>query len=160
MYFHPSDNTSCRLILVYHQLPSSKNKLTTAFFLKPFLELLENVLNFPGKLMIAGDFNMHVDDTADSQAKNFMDVSNSLGLCQRTVGSTHRAGHTLDLVISRAVDQLRPKVTICDSGLSDHLAVHFKLALPKPTQMKKPSLSERLRTSILTNSSVMLHNHP
>ena len=123
---------TCRLILVYRPRPCSKNKQTNTIFLKQFLKLVEDVLIFPGKLIIAGNFHIHVDNLVDVLPRNFMDIINFLGLTQHTIGSTHRAGHTLDLVISRAVDQLQSKLTICDSGLSDHLPIRFRVALQKP----------------------------
>ena len=53
-------------------------------------------------------------------------------LCQSVSGPTHKDGHTLDVVISRA-DLPQPTIDIrsCDE-YSDHSLVLFQLRLPRP----------------------------
>ena len=58
--------------------PSSKvNKSTPAFFLTEFYTLLERLLTYPGHLIIAGDFNFHVDVADDPNATKLLDTLDS-----------------------------------------------------------------------------------
>ena len=59
-------------------------------------------------------------------------------LNQHTNGSTHKDGHTLDLVITRSDDDIVSNLSI-DSPfvISDHAAIHFHLKLKKPVFDKK-----------------------
>ena len=50
----------------------------------------------------------------------------SFGLVQHVSGSTHIKEHTLDLVISRAEDNIIQERTV-GSFISDHNAIHFSV---------------------------------
>ena len=45
---------------------------------------------------------------------------------------THKHGHTLDLIITRAEDGLVSDIVVKDHVHSGHLAAHCKLKLKKP----------------------------
>ena len=62
--------------------------------------LLDNLQTCPQDLITVGDFNIHIDNATDSFAKAFADILSSGNLNQHVNGSTHRSGHTLDLVIA------------------------------------------------------------
>ena len=51
-------------------------------------------------LLIAGDFNFHLDDLNNKHAKRFVDILDGFGLQQHVKGPTHNKGHTLDLIIT------------------------------------------------------------
>ena len=46
------------------------------------------------KLIILGDFNIHVNDKSDENAQNFMDIIMALGPEQHVNFPTHKAGNT------------------------------------------------------------------
>ena len=69
-------------------------------FLNEFSSLLKSVLVWNGKLLIAGDFDIHVDNSAVSDSIKFSSFLSSMGLTQHEVGPTHSKGHILDLVIT------------------------------------------------------------
>ena len=81
---------------------------------------------------------------------------------QHVAGPTHRDGHTLDLVITRASE--KELVSNCCVGqkISDHFAVHCNLALVKPS-LERKVISYRKTRSIdfdkfrqdLANSSLL-----
>ena len=50
---------------------------------------------------------------------------------------THRAGHTLDLIITRSSESTVTHVFVSDPGLSDHSAVrcHLQISKPPPIQI-------------------------
>ena len=70
-----------------------------------FSSLLESYITKTGSLVIAGDFNFHIDDTTDTAAANFLSLLESFDL-QHVRSCTHRGGHTLDLVITRDAEYI------------------------------------------------------
>ena len=55
--------------------------------------------------MIIVVFNIHVDDSNDAYAVEFLDMLESMGFMQYVDVPTHEQGHTLDLVITRNSSQ-------------------------------------------------------
>ena len=82
------------------------------------------------KLIILGDFNIHVNDESDENAGNFRDIIMTLGLEKHVHFSTHKAGNTLDLVMTELGSKL--EVTKCSPGQFwlDHCAADFVVKLP------------------------------
>ena len=140
--------THLRLIIIYRPPPSTKNKLTPALFLEQFLVLLEQICAIPGNMIIVGDFNIHVDSPNspnDTLPKRFLGILESMGLTQHVSGPTHRAGHTLDLIITRSESCLIRDVVVLNPGLSDHSAVFFTIALPRPQPLRITKPGRKLR---------------
>ncbi|PIK39063.1 hypothetical protein BSL78_24090 [Apostichopus japonicus] len=73
-----------------------------------------------GILLVLGDFNLHIDKPADKEGAEFISLVESLGMTQHVTGATHRGGHTLDLVLTRNMDNIVPRVAVEDKCLSDH----------------------------------------
>lgn len=86
-----SKSVSFQLILIYRPPPNSKNKLTNAIFMFDFASLLESVTAFPNKLIIAGDFNMHIDIADNSTPSTFRTLHFSFSLEQNVTSPTHHA---------------------------------------------------------------------
>ena len=86
----------------------------------------------PSRLLITGDFNFHVDDEQNRETQAFMELISSFDLVQHVAGSTHERGHTLDLVLSRASDDLVTNVATTEYLPSDHAAVTCSLSTRKP----------------------------
>ena len=81
--------------------------------------------------MIVGDFNFHLDAINNTDAGRFNDITELFCLKQHVNGSTHKNGHTLDLIITRSEDSFVTDVVVNDPALSDQLAVHCHLKLKK-----------------------------
>ena len=77
----------------------------TQSFFDDFGDLLEWLATFSAPLTIVGDFNIHVDDVMDVNARKLADILDSHSLVQHVRSPTHSHGHTLDLFITRD-DQL------------------------------------------------------
>ena len=77
-----------------------------------FLSLLESYITKTGSLVIAGNFNFHIDDTTDTVAANFLSLLESFDLQQHVRSCTHRAGHTLDLVITRDAEYILNAISV------------------------------------------------
>ena len=54
------------ILVVYRPPPSSANNFSTSLFMNEFSSLLESYIINTGSLLIAGDFNFHVNDTSDA----------------------------------------------------------------------------------------------
>ena len=86
----------------------------------------------PEVLVISGDFNFHLDDLRDNDAKKFMDLLETFSLSQHVSGPTHLSGHTLDLIITRSSDDVvlaSPKATV---PISDHFIIQCPIGFPRP----------------------------
>lgn len=66
-------------------------------FLAEFSDFLSSIMRL-SKLLLVGDFNIHVDDESDLFARGFTSIMDSFHFIQHVSGPTHNKGHTLDLV--------------------------------------------------------------
>lgn len=57
--------------------------------------------------LITGNFNFHLDDPSDGDAKRFIDLLETFDLLQHVMVSTHSSDHILELVISRSFNDIR-----------------------------------------------------
>ena len=71
-------NTAITLVGSYHPPYNNTKKCTDAMFLDDLAEFLEEVLTLYSNIIIAGDFNLHVDDIANPDAQVFVDLLTTL----------------------------------------------------------------------------------
>ena len=129
------DGCNITLLAICHlHLPYSRvNPVTEIMFIEDFTEWTCNQLimsEHGNKLLILGDFNIHVSNKFDENAGNFMDIIMALGLKQHIHFTTHKTGNTLDLVITELGSKL--EVTKWSPGpfWSDHHATNVMVELP------------------------------
>ncbi len=91
-------------------------------FLNQFSELMSLISTSYGRIIVNGDFNIHVNKT-DPKAMHFLHILDSLELTQHVTVSTHNLGNTLDIVISRGIDVTN--LIVNDINVSDHYCVFF-----------------------------------
>ena len=101
---HMEDKVTCNStvinsVAIYRPYPSTANKFNMGMFIKDFSSFMESA-GVTKNLLLLGDFNVHVDDVTDYDAKRFIRLLDSCGLHQHVEGPTHVSGHTLDLLIS------------------------------------------------------------
>ena len=142
---HASQRAVMRLHAVYRPPPSSKNTLTYRLFVNEFSSLLELVTVNDNAQLLVGDFNIHVDDIRNKDAMNFVEMLESAGLQQHVTVATHQAGHILDLIISRKIDNLVNSVDKVSGLPSDHHALICPLNLGRPPPEKKLITCRKLR---------------
>ena len=65
------------LIIVYRPPPSAKNGYTVKQFMSEFSSLLATSITSPGRLVIAGDFNFHMDDASSAEMRQFQEILDS-----------------------------------------------------------------------------------
>jgi hypothetical protein len=125
-------NSRTRMVIIYRPPSSKTNQLTNSQFFDEFCNLMEQLIILPGNLLIAGDFNYHVDNSTNPDTIKFNKILESFNLQQHVNGPTHKKGHTLDLIITRIGDRLVTNIEIHDPMFSDHSAVSCTLQLEKP----------------------------
>jgi len=103
-----------------------KNGIKKGTFLLEFSNLLESLVTCKGFLCILGDFNIHWNDTSDSETLRLVSILETLGLQQHVTEGTHLRGNIIDFVISRKDDNI---LTNCYVGelISDHHIIHASL---------------------------------
>lgn len=81
-------------------------------FISEFADLLGSVVLRYDRILIVGDFNIHLCCKDDSLVKDFLTLINSFNLTQWVSDPTHTKGHTLDLVLSNGL-------VICITDITD-----------------------------------------
>ena len=121
-----------RLVNVYRPPYTKKARYTESMFLEEFEDYLTDLSNKPGRPIIVGDFNIHVERPTEFYPKKFQDLLNqySLQQCVPHV-PTHDHGGTLDLVITTdEIWKSMSPINIIGSGTSsDHSLVGFEVDL-------------------------------
>ena len=85
-----SSRVVLRVGVLYRPLPSKQNGLTSTLFFSKFPKLLERLAVSSGKLLLLGDFNIHVDHCSDRSALRFLDLLDSQNFVQHVSGTTHK----------------------------------------------------------------------
>ena len=82
-------------------------------------------------LLIVGDFNLHIDNGANRNVANFIDILSEIDLKQLCLEKTHIKGHILYLVITREHNNMvNIRNVLCDI-IADHYSVFFTIDVPK-----------------------------
>lgn len=141
-------STSLRVVIVYRPQTMDNNKCSTSLFFEEFSRLLEALVTAPGSLLMAGDFNFHVDVPSDRDAQRFLRLLETFNLKQHLNVPTHRSGHTLDLVITttRSDENVASKCDVYDPSISDHFVVSCMLSLPKTSFERKEICCRKLKS--------------
>ena len=95
-------------------------------------------------IVLAGDFNVHFENSLDSETKQLEYLTSSFGLSQFVCGASHKLGHTLDLVFVNDNDfAMQPIKPVC-VDISDHFPVFFELPnCVRPSSAKRKQISYR-----------------
>ncbi len=83
------------------------------------------------KVLIVGDFNIHVDNEKDALGSAFIDILNCIGVRQHVSGPTHSRNHTLYLILSHGIDVSGVEILQQSDDMSDHYLVLCKLHIVK-----------------------------
>ena len=94
--------------------------------------------------VIVGDFNIHVECPSNHKGTTFNQLLEDMGWIQLVKGRTHKAGHTLDLVIVRSGSSIVTEVEV-STLVSDHHLVECSIGLSRPTREKKINFLPQLR---------------
>ncbi|XP_052435822.1 uncharacterized protein LOC127975848 [Carassius gibelio] len=100
-------------------------------FIKEFGDFTSELVLAADKVLIVGDFNIHVDNEKDVLGSAFIDILNSIGVRQHVSGPTHCRNHTLDLILSHGIDVDSVEIIQPSDDISDHYLVLCKLHIAK-----------------------------
>ncbi|XP_041471887.1 uncharacterized protein LOC121421284 [Lytechinus variegatus] len=131
----------------YRPPPSMRNSLKTREFLADYDELVKELSASSSKVLLLGDFNIHVDIPSKPEAMEFLSSLDEAGLCQHIQGPTHRCGHTLDLIISKDNDDsFVNSCWIREKLYSDHHFLGCVLDVARPKLQNVTSVSRNFRS--------------
>ena len=143
---------SVTLMGMFHP-PISENNTNQAFF-DEFIQVIGDIRTNHETLIIAGDLNIHMDNSDNYGANQFIDNLEALGLKNYVNFPTHISGHSLDLIICDCISNLRPIFIKPTVYLSDHCIVetlfnitHDKLPIREITYRKIKSVDPSLLVS-------------
>ena len=112
------EGTVINLYLIY-RLPSTG----VLQFCSDMTDIMERrITDDLGKLLLIGDFDIHIHKATEPDTITFLDFLDSFNLTNHVQWPTHRSGHTLDLLIS---DQDNTSIKSITKGymLSDHTCI-------------------------------------
>jgi exonuclease III len=112
-------------IVVYRPPPSKQNGFLLSTFLTEFENFISEVALMPRKVVVIGDFNIHVDLPSKPEVKRFLTSLDTSGFHQHVTTPTHSHGHILDLVISRPDDNIVRPCWVQDDLLSSATFYHY-----------------------------------
>ena len=135
-----------RLVLLYRPPYSADHRVSTNDFFTEFSTYLKSILLSKEHLVIAGDFNIHVDVPHDPDSVKLLDLLQSVGLQQHITEPTQIQGHTLDLVITCSSDDIFNKVPVADRFISDHTSVYCTLQPDRPCMTTKNVVYRKLKS--------------
>ena len=146
------------MLIIYRPEPTAANKYSLSDFFSEFTELISAHHCKDHELLIAGDFNFHINKQNHPYAKKLQDIFEMFGLTQHISGPTHAAGNTLDLVVTRANSNL---LTLCaiDELLSDHHAILMEINAHKPSAKKERIRFRKTRNLNITKFKEDLKDH-
>ena len=129
-----SRGCSVLAMCLYRPPYSSNNRKTVPMFISEFIEVCSTILAQYGdrRLIIVGDFNIHMDEPHSPDTKSFMEILDTFGWQQLVCEATHTSGHILDLCITSDSGTLRLSTPTIDHFISDHAFVSFLINIPKP----------------------------
>ena len=125
---------SILVMCVYRPPYSIKNRNTVPKFNSEFSDACSSLLANHGdkKLMIVGDFNIHMNEPLNPDTKSFNEVLDTFYLHQHVTDSTHTSGHVIDLCITSTNSELLISHPVIGYFISDHAFTSFQVDIPKP----------------------------
>ena len=146
--FVVKNSSNLTFIVIYRHFAEN---LTS--FLDEFHEFLEYVnLKFKN-VIIAGDFNIHVNKENEKSTVAFYDILNNFSFVQSVSTSTHRSGNTLDLLIHNpeftTLNDIYVDPTVREGR--DHYLVSFNIMCNLVTETKQKITFRNYKDVVLSN---------
>lgn len=119
--FELDQNLSVLCAMIYRPPKHNKNSL------KDFSDLLAQIVPKYDRLLIDGDFTIHVCFPEKPLVKEFLNVIDSFNLPQFVSGPINEQGHTLDLVLFYGLFVFI--LMVCEPVFPDHSPIFFDISL-------------------------------
>ena len=145
-----SGSVHLRLVVIYRAPYSSSHPRTVGMFVTEFAKFLESVVMTTEPLLLAGDFNIHVNINTDNDAANFLDLLSSMGLHQHIDFPSHISGNTLDLLISRTLNSNLIQDFRPGTYFSDHCLALFTINISIPQLSRKKASFRKTKAIDIT----------
>ena len=116
---------SIRLLLVYR-----KQEVAFLTFGDEVVSLIERYIMDTAKHVLLGDFNLHINELADSNADTCCDLLECYNPKNNIFFPTHTSNNTLDLDLN-ASDDITVKAFQQGELISDHYVVHFDIMVER-----------------------------
>uniref|UniRef100_A0A669FAZ4 Reverse transcriptase domain-containing protein n=1 Tax=Oreochromis niloticus TaxID=8128 RepID=A0A669FAZ4_ORENI len=127
-------------------------------FLSDFSDFLSDLVLSSDKIIIVGDFNIHVDAKNDSLNIAFNLLLDSIGFSQNVKEPTHHFNHTLDLVLTYGIETEHLTVFPENPLLSDHFLITFTFTIIDYTAVESRLYQSRcLSESAVTKFKNIIH---
>jgi len=110
----------------------------SASFFDELSSVLEVLVTFSCSVLVAGDINIHVEDTADVDARRLHELLTSFDITQHVNSPTHRLGGTLDLVMTFTDYQLTEHCVDSPGIISDHYHLRSLACTLSPANCRRP----------------------
>lgn len=147
-------STALRTVIVQRPPQSRNNNCSVTVFINEFPLPLENLATTVSPILLAGDFNFHVDNNLDYTATRFTQLVDAFNLKQNISLPTHKSGSTLHLIINRADENIASNFIVFDPVLSDYYIVVCTLTLKYLSRKRRCAIVD-LNLSTLTISVMM-----
>ncbi|KAJ0055115.1 hypothetical protein NL108_009851 [Boleophthalmus pectinirostris] len=145
-------NPSILLICIYRPPKHSSS------FTADFSDLLSIAHSNYNRIIIVGDFNLHIDVKSDSLATDFLNLLNCMNFKQNVLQPTHNRGRILDLVISYGLSV--DIASVVDVGFSDHACIFFNITFEQPPISECIVRKHCITAEVTTNFTEILDNTP
>ena len=140
------ENKCVRFLCIYRPPCAKKTD-----FLRELGAYLSDICVLKDELFITGDLNYHLDNSHNPDTREFISLISAFNLRSHISVATHKAGHSLDAVISRRDSYFTTNYDINDIGISDHFLVRIFLNATKPKN-SKTTVTKRTIKDIDLNS--------
>ena len=141
------------LFVIYRPPPSATNNFTFQQFYDDFYDFLEDVVLKYDNFILTGDLNVHFDKVSDSETKQVAEMLRTFDLRQTVEEATHRAKHTLDVVIVPSESTLVSSLSVQDHAISDHYTLCATLSVPRPSIVRTTFLHRKFSLSVIESIS-------
>ena len=76
-------------MVVYRPCNSKEHPAPASIFFQEFSAFVETTVLCPQVLLVSGEFNFHLDDSSDADARKFMELMDTFGLLQHIIIPMH-----------------------------------------------------------------------
>lgn len=130
----------CNLLAVVLYRPGSAD-VTNVFF-EDLSDILELSATYACPFILLGDINIHTEIVDNANTVKWQLLLQSHGLVQHVTSPTHRAGHTLDVVVTRS-DCPLISLQVLPPTLSDHSLISVNVNLQPGHRQPAPAVRRR-----------------